>query len=276
MAAACFTLATLVIAAPAHAADWFGEPSLRGTLPDLPAATVSWDGLYIGGSAGIANMNTDFGDSTHSMVAYLLRNTTIQNEQHPSDWTTLGSDVTRATSYGGFIGYNMQWDELVLGIDVGYNHMASGAESSASDTMSRQFSTSDGFQNNLTVTASSSIKLKDYATVRGRVGYPVGQFLPYATLGLAVGRFDYLTSVHIVGNGTPPSGSSALPYTIDQSSSEGKDNAIVAGLEAGLGMDVAFTPNIFLRGEWEYIAFAQVHGMRVNTNTGRVGLALKF
>jgi outer membrane immunogenic protein len=210
------------------------------------------------------------------MVAYILRNTTIENEQHPQDWTTLGSEVTRATSYGGFIGYNMQWDDLILGVDVGYNYMASGAESSASDTMGRQFTTSDGFYNDLTVTASSSIKLKDYATVRGRVGYPVGQFLPYATLGLAIGRFDYATSVHVTGSGHDVSGGGGAPYNIDQSSSEGKNNAIAAGLEAGLGMDVALTPNLFLRGEWEFIAFAQVHGMRVNTNTARAGLAVKF
>ncbi len=41
-------------------------------------------------------------------------------------------------------------------------------------------------------------------------------------------------------------------------------------------MDVALLPNVFVRGEWEYIAFAPVGGIRSNINTGRVGLGVKF
>ena len=45
---------------------------------------------------------------------------------------------------------------------------------------------------------------------------------------------------------------------------------------AGLGMDVALLPNMFLRGEWEFVAFAAVGGIRSNINTGRVGVGVKF
>ena len=41
-------------------------------------------------------------------------------------------------------------------------------------------------------------------------------------------------------------------------------------------MDVAILPNVFLRGEWEYVGFAQVGGIRTNINTGRVGIGVKF
>jgi len=41
-------------------------------------------------------------------------------------------------------------------------------------------------------------------------------------------------------------------------------------------MDVAVLPNVFVRGEWEYIAFALLGGIRPNINTGRVGVGMKF
>ena len=40
-----------------------------------------------------------------SLVAFILRNTTIEAEHHVSDWTTLGKADTSATSWGGFVGY---------------------------------------------------------------------------------------------------------------------------------------------------------------------------
>ena len=41
-------------------------------------------------------------------------------------------------------------------------------------------------------------------------------------------------------------------------------------------MDVAVTTNVFLRGEWEYVGFAPVSGIRAGLNTGRVGVGVRF
>jgi outer membrane immunogenic protein len=123
--------------------------------------------------------------------------------------------------------------------------------------------------------AQSSLKLVDYATLRGRAGYAFGQFLPYAVLGAAVGRFNYTSSATVtasVANAT--TGATFGPNTETQSNN--KANAIVGGFAAGLGVDVAVLPNVFLRAEWELVAFAPVSGMRSNINTGRVGIGVKF
>ncbi len=45
---------------------------------------------------------------------------------------------------------------------------------------------------------------------------------------------------------------------------------------AGLGVDWAVTPSIFLRAEWEYIAFATINGINATTNTGLVGAGVRF
>ena len=279
--AASLALSALLFSASAgtaRAADWLGDAPLRG-----PIAVSDWSGAFIGAQAGWVNTDTDFGDSTSSMIAYILRNTIIEDEFHPSSWTTLGHQSHDGTSFGMFGGYNVQWDRAVIGFDVAYNYV-SATEASASDSMSRQFATSDGFQNFLTVASQSSMKLKDYATLRLRGGYAMGPFLPYGTLGLAVGRFDYAVTASVYGYGTPPSGSAAQPYCLAGSypscvvttQTDQKNDAIDAGLELGAGVDVALTPNIFLRGEYEFIAFAPVHGIRMTTNTVRAGVAVKF
>jgi len=65
-------------------------------------------------------------------------------------------------------------------------------------------------------------------------------------------------------------------YVLDQTASSGKDNAIVGGVAAGLGIDWAVTPGMFLRAEWEYVAFAPVNGSRSNINAGKIGAGARF
>jgi outer membrane immunogenic protein len=262
----------LLLAAPsldrASAADWPDVSFLRGSVG--PSSYVRWDGLNAGAQVGLSNLNTDFGNSTSSLVAFILRNSTLENEASPSTWTTLPSNTTNSKQYGAFIGYNVQWDQLVVGGDLAYNHPSS-LVSSASDTITRLVTTSDGVHHTVTIDATSSLKLVDYATFRARAGYAFGQFLPYAVIGAAVGRFNYATSATVTDPQTNPVNNFG-PIT----DTDAKDNAVVAGFVGGLGMDVALMPNVFLRGEWEYIAFAPVNGIRSNTNTGRVGVGVRF
>ena len=266
-------LAMLLVLPTAAAAVDF--PVLRGSFSDDGPGYVRWDGLQIGAYFGWSNLTTDFGDSTSSSVAYILRDTTIEAEFSPSSWTSLPKDVSNSSSWGAFIGYNVQWGQLVMGADIGYTRMTS-MDTAAADSESRQFRTSDGYYNAVTVIGQSSVKLIDYATLRARAGYAFGQFLPYAVLGAAVGRFNYTTTARVIASGSDVSGGGGAPYSLDQTITDSQDNAFVAGLDVGLGMDVAVTPNLFLRGEWEYIVFANFHGIHNAMNTGRVGIGVRF
>ena len=71
-------------AGPAVAADW----PLRGSL--VPTGYTRWDGWQAGLLAGYGNMNADFGNSTSSLVAFILRNTTAESEFAP-----LGGEMRR-------------------------------------------------------------------------------------------------------------------------------------------------------------------------------------
>lgn len=263
VAASLALAAALTIAAvPARAADWLGDTPLRGALSGAPA---SWDGVYIGGAMGVANSDTDYSDSTHDFIAYSLRESAVGSENTPQDWSVLSSDIEHGRSYGGFIGYNTTWGDVILSAEIAYNKV-SGLDSSASGSINRTVSNSNG-SDTVYISATNSLKLNDYATVRGRVGYAFGQFLPYAFVGAAVGRFNYSSNIYL-----SVSGADNGTFTQDESQSD----AILAGFTTGLGADVALTPNIFLRGEWEFIAFARFKGIRMNTNTGRAGIAVRF
>lgn len=276
-ACVALTAAALLASLPnsgALAADW-PDDILRGSF--APSNSIRWDGITLGGQIGVSNMNTDFGNSSSSLIAYSLRNTTLQNEYQPSNWTTLPANTTNGRQYGAFLGYNTQMEQLVLGMDAGYNRFST-MDTFARDTIGRQVTTSDTFVNQVTITAQSSLKLIDYATVRARAGYAIGQFLPYVVIGAAAGRFNYATTATTTAGGnstTIPAPNNVYgPNTDVQSDS--KNNAIVGGFVFGLGMDVALLPNVFLRSEWEFVAFAPVGGIRTNINTGRVAIGMRF
>ena len=229
----------------------------------------------LAGRSAVTNMDTDFGNSTSGLIAYILRNTEVEDQFSPSSWTTLPSNTTNGRQYGAFIGYNWQWDQLVVGFDLAYNRIST-LSSSASDTIARQVvTTPDNVNNALTITTQSSLKMIDYGTMRARAGYAIGQFLPYATIGAAVGRFDYTSTATVHDIGTPPSGSPILPFDTTDTQGNAKNNAIVGGLycRAWPGR----------RGDSECIParrmgirrLSPVNGIRAMTNTGRVGIGVR-
>jgi opacity protein-like surface antigen len=269
-------LAAILLAPAAVAADLSDYSILRGSYSDRFSASrySRWDGVNFGVQLGLTSMDTDFGNSTSQLVAYILRNSTLESEASPSSWTALPHNITNSRNYGAFLGYSTQWEQLVLGIDAAYNRPSS-MQASASDSISRRVTTSDGVTHDVTITAQSTMKLVDYATLRMRAGYAVGQFLPYAFVGGAVGRFNYTSSATVTSDETPPA--PTPPFTFGPiTQSNNKDNAVVGGFTVGLGMDVAVLPNVFLRGEWEFVGFAPANGIRSAINTGRVALGVKF
>ena len=128
----------------------------------------------------------------------------------------------------------------------------------------------------MTIAAQSSFKLVDYAALRARAGYAFGQFLPYAAVGVAVGRFNYHTTVTVTDNQTLLPLPGTFLGTFQQSASAGQNNAFVAGFAAALGVDWALTPSVFLRGEWEFVAFAPVNQTRSNVQVGQLGVGVRF
>jgi opacity protein-like surface antigen len=190
---------------------------------------------------------------------------------------------SRNTAYGGFMGYNAQWGQVVLGIEGNYSHTSiTGA---STDSIGRSFVTSNEFRNDVIVDSVASATLKDYATLRLRAGYAWDWVMPYMTAGFAVGVVDYNRYARVRITETDVS-AAALDLTdgiaprpggsLDESKSDAKTNAIAYGYSLGGGVDVGITQNLFVRGEYEFVQFHKVGGIPIQISTFRVGAAAKF
>ena len=259
-------------------------------VPGSPAR-YRWDGFYVGGHVGHTSGGADFGNSTASLIDYILRNDVVGT--HVAGWTTLSKDETNTASFGGFLGYNFQIDELVLGVEGNYNRFASdGLYNSAADSMTRTFTddTAAPSQHHYfytaTVSANASARVRDVATVRARAGFILDRFLPYAFVGGAVGRVDVVRSATVaylrrdIPDTVAPPGTPITPepdfFFGPQTRSDNSDGVFAYGYAAGLGIDVAVMPNVFMRAEWEYIQFSPVRDFNIHLNTVRAGLGIKF
>ncbi|HEY1154253.1 MAG TPA: outer membrane beta-barrel protein [Pseudolabrys sp.] len=275
----CIVAVTVMVAAGGTArAEDFGDDFLRGTLAPFSSSSYQdWSGVNFGVMINRSSQSTDFGSGTSDLISYMLRNTTIENEGHVSEWTTAGKTTTSANGYGAFLGYNYEIEpRLYIGVDATYNRFSSAPTSGYSDTIARSFLTSTSYNYNVNLNTSSSISLRDYGTLRARLGYSFGQFLPYAILGGAVGRVDVArqatvgTSATYVGGGGLPN----IPF--GQQTQSDNRSAIAYGLVAGAGIDAMILPNVFLRAEYEFVQFTPVNGIKMNLQTGRVGVGMKF
>lgn len=256
----------------ADAAD-YDPPVLRGSqvLQVGSPAVPQWSGFYIGGQGAFGTTSTDFANATAPLVAFLLRNTTIENENHVSEWTTLGKASSSAIGYGGFMGYNWQWADAVLGVDATWVH--GSLRTSSTETIRRLFSTTDGYNNDVRVDASASMTVKDYGSIRGRAGYAFGNILPYATIGVALGRGDLVRSATVTASGTSTTGGPAYgPTTLTRSETEA--SKIMYGWALGAGFDLQVIDNFFVRGEWEYLRYT----VPIDTyiSVARAGAGIRF
>ncbi|APF38228.1 porin family protein [Chelatococcus daeguensis] len=264
-------------AAPAaHAAD-LGDSWLRGSMPAYGDSepTGAWGGFYIGVQGGYSNANIDFGTANSSQIAYILRNLAVEQERRISGATVLPERDVRGGNYGFLVGYNSQWEDVVLGVELGYTRL--NLDATASDSNRFWTATSNGYTYNVGLESSAQVKLTDYLTFRGRAGYDLGNFLPYATLGLAVGRADVTRSANVylcedTTGSTPP----ACAAGLYGSASERKKDTYAVGIAAGLGLDILLTENLFLRGEYEYVRFGSFENVNADLHTVRGAVAAKF
>jgi opacity protein-like surface antigen len=273
-----FLLAALGFVGGAAAAD-LDDSVIRGSdvyQPEVPVY-ARWSGFYAGGQLGYATSHMDFTNTTGPLITNTLRGLTLETTSVPTT-PVLGAEDTHSNSYGAFFGYNSQWDAIVLGVELNYNRTSLQASQSASVFFVLQ--SGDGNVFNTTVTGSALSHITDVGTLRGRVGYVIGNFLPYATFGLAAGRADInesTTVTFVCATVVMPS----CPRVGGRILLPPQPNTLILskwlyGYSAGLGLDAAILPNVFLRGEWEFVQFGPFSGVHANLNALRVGAGVRF
>jgi opacity protein-like surface antigen len=248
-----------------------------------PAPRLDWSGFYLGGQLGYSSATVNYGDSLHGILADVTKNLAVGSDV--ASLITLGNDATHHTGFGGFIGYNFPVaEDLYLGAELNYSmvNLTSGDSGTVSVRIPNDAGAPSGhhFFYNTTVDGDASLRIKDYAALRLRAAWAAEQFLPYFFAGGVVGRADYSVSGHVqIDTEDIPDDPATTPLTftrIDRQRTDQKSDAIAYGATAGLGLEVALLPNVFLRAEWEYVYFAPIHDIQVSINSGHVGLGLKF
>jgi outer membrane immunogenic protein len=237
----------------------------------------NWSGVYVGGQGSYSAAGSDFSKGTSDLVGYILRNTTLENEAHVSNWTTLPRAGATASGYGGFVGYNAQMEDVVVGIELNYTRTKLGA--SGTDSIGRSYQTSDGYFYDVDVSGTASIQLKDAASLRVRTGWGAPGYMPYGFVGVAAGRADVARSATVattaidVSGAVPPRPNLALgPIT----NADNRYNAFSFGYVAGAGIEYAVIPNLFLRAEYEFMRFGSFYGINMSINTVRAAVGARF
>jgi outer membrane immunogenic protein len=277
---------------PALADDLFAAAPSDGwynnlfSAPRPPAATpakyADWRGLYAGGQIGYSDAHVDFSNSTEAPIAFSLRELAVEqnNSPAPSQWPVLGAANHGGVGGGGFVGYNFEYLtpdlNVVLGFEANFN-IASLSVFSPTTPISRTVQDGIGDTDYVTITGGGFLSDLSYGTLRGRVGWGVGNFLPYAFVGFALGNANIGTTetVTLIQNSNtdnPLIPRGPFVYT----ASAGKSSEWLYGVTAGAGLDIAVSPNFFVRTEYEYVQFQPVAGTNVDINTVRVGGGVRF
>src|SRR5579859_5627573 len=207
---------------------------LRGSEPVGPAAFTNWSGVYVGGQWGLSDTNADFSSATQPPLAYVLRNTTLEITSHPSALPVLGTADRSAQSYGGFVGYNTQWQDLLLGVEGNFVHTTASLNAPTSPITRSALSDGQGNSYTVTITGAGTLNDLNYFALRGRAGLILGNFAPYGFLGAVVGVANVIVTTTIQGTCEPGSKPTCANFAL--AASGGRNSALLYGATAGAGI----------------------------------------
>jgi outer membrane immunogenic protein len=179
-----------------------GVALLTITAGSVLAGEMDWTGFYVGLNTGYSFGSSDASYTDPELSAYSI-------DSNPSGWS------------GGFqVGANYQLkNRIVFGIEGEFSFV------DANDTIYDSMGDAHGRPNNSIKTSS------DYAgTLRARIGYATGRFLPYLTAGGA--------------------GADAKVSATDGSLSE---SDFLVGWTVGAGVEYALSENWSVRAEYLHV-----------------------
>jgi len=198
---------------------------------DVPPDVPYWKGFYIGGNIGGAWNSTCNTWSLNGPAATdpALVNA-FNNRNCPNNGVFIG---------GAQIGYNFQYDRWVWGFGLDYDQWSA---KNHSRTLTYAPAVDTGFPPG-TASFYGKVSPNGFAILGPRIGYAVGNALPYIRAGgvYAGGSRNTTTSYTSAGDASPDAYFS------------GSKNFKSSGFGAGAGMDYLLSDNWFLRAEYTFI-----------------------
>jgi outer membrane immunogenic protein len=279
-----------LLASPVLAADMGPAPILRGPLPQAEDA-VDWTGFYAGGFGGFSQMEFEPRQAGVGLVREMLRASAYLNPGRADEIVASSRTTTNATGFGLYAGYNWMVEDYVVGLEADYTR----AQLKGNSTAGRDgfFSLPDGSSfprddYRYTTSTTSRLKISDFGTIRGRLGAPMGSFMPYLTGGLSWARASYGNTAALVSDTrnvtqvvNPFTGATTTNYgpwapAASYALKDGSRTRFVFGYAVGAGVDWAVTQNLILRAEVMHVRFGNAGDTSTSINSARAGAAIKF
>jgi outer membrane immunogenic protein len=275
--AATLVAAAVILPTALHAADYH-FPGSYDPPPQEQSADFNWGGLYGGIFASYSDAKMNTRSVAKNLASDAYRSSTAQSLAVSIAYLPTDFDQ-QSPAYGGFIGANWVWDDVVLGLEAEYSGFKPVMTDGGSYSMARR---SDGATSSQSVdyTASVRTKISQYGLLKMRAGYAMGRFMPYGVLGAAVGKAEINATYNSLYNEYPMVG--GLPdfanpiISNEPANSAYKKRGYVAGGVVGFGFDYALLDNVFVRAEYNYIGFADFNGMKTTLQTVKAGVAVKY
>jgi outer membrane immunogenic protein len=234
--------------------------------PIVPLFT--WNGFYIGGTAGGAWGQSDYSEvPTGSWLSLASNPTTFQAQGAGAIIGPLAAVGTGSISRSGFIGggeigFNSQVGAVVWGLeaDISGWGMSKNAVVTGPGIVSVPGSS---------LTATTSLDSTWLATVRPRLGWASGYWLFYVTGGIAISNVDFTQSI-LFGKGSGGSSGSScspscgpLPFGTG-SAQAGSVSSTMGGWTVGGGIEYALGYHWSIKGEYLYVSFINQNANQVN------------
>jgi outer membrane immunogenic protein len=283
----------IAMACPALAADyddsWLRGPQVIGAAPTPPPRLYRiWAGVYGAVQVGEDFRGVDFRQVPSVPVQSAIAQDAILTALSASlpGMPSLPQVSTNGPSYGGFVGYNWQIDDIVFGPEFNINRAA--LHQSAFNSATRGYWVNNGgylYDTSVYATSQAVIDMSDYFAMRGRIGWALGNFLPYLAAGVAFAQIDTTTNVQIGYSGVCVSTSTqTCPVVNGQNQTIGGNypfnnidhGKYQLGFDVALGLDYMLTRYTFVRGEVEYLNFQYPSEIRLNTISTRIAVGLRF
>jgi len=283
----------IAMVCPALAADyddsWLRGSQVMGAAPTPPPRLYRiWAGVYGGAQVGEDFHGVDFRAVPATPVQSAIAQDAILTALAASlpGMPALPQVNSNGPSYGGFIGYNWQIDDVVFGAE--FNANRSNLHQSATNMVTRNYYVNNGgylYETSVYTNSQGTVDMSDYFTARGRLGWAFGNFLPYIVAGVAFAQVDTQAKVDIGYTGFCVNTSSqTCPIIGGKTQTIGGDypftNVIHGkyqlGFDAALGMDYMLSNYVFVRGEVEYLNFQYPSEIRLSTVSARTAIGLRF
>lgn len=224
---------------------------LTASAQMVPVSTVSpvvqqWGGLYVGINAGYGTGEVNFWSNGPTFAG--------ANTQYT---TTSGSSIYNGPVVGGQIGYNYEFpNKVILGVEADMDYADINDKVGNGPLNLR--TTTVGTTGISSVNQYGRSGIDWIGTARVRLGYDLGNFMPYFTGGLAYGGVSNNGLVNNVFTQDTPFGGFGVFSNQNGSATAAGNSSIQVGWAAGVGAELRVADHWSIRGEYLYTSLGSL------------------